>query len=248
MPTTTVPPTNDTVGRLAPGLTRAGIVNASALVRAHVAALNRSGYASSLALSSSISPEGTDAAVVSNATTTVVASPGWERYRLRVESVTGDGNDSQRQRQERWSNGTVRLLRVSAGNRTAYERLGPVPPGGETEQLLRLTNRLTLRTYLALGNYTVVGTNRSGGQTRYTLRADGATVPNVTSFHATAVVDEAGRVHRLNATLVADGGESGGGTGHQRTTIRYRLERTGVETVQRPAWADQALAATNSTG
>lgn len=232
--TTDASTTTTTAERLALGVTRSGVVNASRLVDAHVAALDASGYEHRVRLAMATRMSKTNETFTSNLTRRVRATPGRDAYRLRSVRVEGDDDARRETVRAEWSNGTVRLLRVESGNRTVYERLDPVGPGGAFEREVRLTGRLLLRNALRRGGYRVESVADRNGSTRVTLVADSA--PNATAFSATVVVDGDGLVRRLNATMTMRTADS-----RQTRTLRYRLVRLGVERVERPAWADEAL-------
>lgn len=225
-------PTRTTAERLAPGVTRAGVVNASALVGAHVSSLNTSGYEHRVRVATEMETEANET-FTSEQTRRARATPGWGEYRLRRVQVEADDDARQRSVSTEWSNSTVLLLRTEAGNRTDYQRLDDVGLGGSAEREMRLTSRLVLRDFLRWGDYRVADRNGSA----VTLVADGASAENVTAFSATAAVDADGRIHRLNATMTA------AMTGDRTMTMRvqYRLVRLGVEHVEQPPWADEAL-------
>lgn len=232
--TATAAPTRTTAERLAPGVTRAGVVNASALVDAHVSSLDTSGYEHRMQVATETRISEGNETVTSNLTRRVRATPGLSAFHLRSVHVESDGNASQRTVRDDWSNGTVRLLRAETGNRTAYERLDPAGPGGSAEREVRLTGRLVLSDVLRRGDFRVETDSTRNGATRITLVADSA--PNATEFSATAVVDGDSRIRRLNATMTLRTAGS-----RQTRTVEYRLVEVGVEQVERPAWMDEAL-------
>lgn len=235
--TTTATPTT-TAEPLAPGVTAAGVENASALVDAHVAALNASGYATRVRVAVAVRFGESNGTFGSETDTAVRATPGMATASRRMTHVERDGSHARTSTHETWSNGTVGLLRVAQGDRTAYERLDPAGPGGTAERRQRLAHAVTLQDFLARGDYEVAATTMASDSTRLTLVAEGPAddAGNVTDFSATAVVDGDGRIHRLNATATGPAGDH-----EQTTTVEYRLVEVGVERVERPAWVDEAL-------
>jgi hypothetical protein len=98
--------------------------------------------------------------------------------------------------------------------------------------------------YLESGDFSVTSVDGD----RVILTADGVDEDaaaetglsgNVTSYDATAVVDSEGRLRSLEANVTSrtDSGES-------TIEIDYEMTEVGVETVERPAWVDDAIADT----
>lgn len=222
-------PGGDTTGP-PPGVGDGELSNATALVTAHEDALVGTGFeyvAQVNATATRRTQEGRQTVAVDRRQATTVAADGSYRYRL-VNGGTGARIDA-------WANQTVEVDRIRAGGQTRYRTVQPRPPA-------ELAGGALLRQYLGSG-LAVESTNETDGRTYYTLAStaseppEGALPANATDvedYQVRAVVDDQGRVHVLAAAAnYTIGGE------RATLDVGYRLERTGVERVERPAWVDQ---------
>lgn len=214
-----------------PGVGNGEVTNATALIAAHEDALAPTGFAYVATINATTSRQSrgsTRIAPVRRRQTTTVATSGAYSYHL-ANRVTGATVDA-------WGNRSTEFVRLRAAGQTRYQTAKP-------KSRARLTGSALLRQYLRDG-FTVTSTNQSGGQTYYRLESTGSQPParslpanatNVEDYRVRATVDGDGRVHAMRATANYTIG------GEQATLdVRYRLERTGVEQVSRPAWIGQA--------
>lgn len=211
-----------------PGVVDGSLENETALLTAHRKALVADGFAHDISTEATgISTEnGSQRTVRVNRTqSTRVAANGRYRYRLTL----GTGAEL-----TAWANDTVEVRRIRAEGQTQYQTRRARRPGA-------LTATGLLEQYLT-SNFTVTSSEERGGRTNYTLtstapseRALPANATDVRNYEARAVVDGTGRVYLLDVSAdYAIGGEDA------NLSIRYELNRTGVERVRRPGWVDQA--------
>ncbi|WP_135805732.1 hypothetical protein [Halorussus marinus] len=240
-PTETTARSDASSADLPPGVSPDGVSNASALVAAHRAALAETGYTYRVrtagSADGSFDQQGTARAAV-----------GTNHAPIRLRSVTDVQSDdgTRRIRSDIWANESVALYEYRTRNRTVYDKSNAsLSPDGEpvvgstafdvTEQasLARL-----VETALRAGEFEVADVGSTDGSTLTTLRAtapnrSSTAFGNVSTYDATVVADERGRIHRLDVTVETD-----------RTGFRYEftLETLGGVVVEYPAWADRALA------
>lgn len=232
--TTTAPTTGGTTGQTAatalpPGVTDAGITNASALVQAHVDALNGTAYAFGLDATSSRSD-------------TV--------YRTHFSGATDGDETVLRQnasgaRVDLYVSGDYAMQRQSTGSATQYRVLqGAIA----RQQASSLTNvqRVVLTTYLRAGNYTVTGTTTRDGTeyvelTATTANASSDLTRNVEAFEATVLVTPDGRVDEFTTSITTN--QSGTTT---TTEFTYRVTDVGSADPSEPGWTSEVPQVTAS--
>lgn len=214
-----------------PGVSDGELSNRTALLAAHEEALVSAGFEHSARVNATAirrTQNGQRTVPVARQQSTTVAEDGSYRYRL-VNGGTGAQIDA-------WANQSTEVGRIQVGGQTRYQTGDPQPPG-------RLSGRAFLRPYLG-GELEVESTNESDGRTYYTLVSTTSDPPegtlpanatDVENYQSRVVVDGEGRIHALTAT--ADYTIQG----EQATLdVRYRLERMGVDSVERPGWVDEA--------
>lgn len=234
-----------TTAALPPGVNASGVGNATALVAAHRAGLSETGY--TFRLRSNVSYEGEfDSVSVSRGTVAKQFAP----FRISTETraQTGDGPD--RVTTDVWANESVALVRYSTRNRSAYRQYDtttnatPEADPFSSVPTLNVGDQASLSGVveyaLLTGEYEVAATETRRGLTFTTLRATGQNrslgergFGNDSEYRSTLVVDELGRVHRLNLTQETNG-----------TSVHYEFELTDVGgvVVGYPSWAGKALA------
>jgi hypothetical protein len=210
-----------------PGVTEAGLTNATALFEADWTALNESGFAASATLNRS----------AGGATLTLVRegriAAGGQDALLRNEERTANGTVET----TIWRNETVGLNRINergfeSGTATLYRQQSDIGRIGANPFYSGPTAGI-----IALGNYDVASVDGTGADTRITLTADAANESrasqlrvDVTSYESELVVDPTGRVRAADTTVE---------TGGQRAatiSIDYELRETADVTVDRPDW------------
>lgn len=212
-------PGENTTNGTPPGVTNGQLTNASALVHAHETSLDDTGFVASV--TQSANRGGT-------VSYDVVASAGRSRYTL-------SGNQSA-------DDNTTREMRIWANE---SHRVGVSQSGGESRYhaARRGTDSFdpleAVGVYLAAGTFTVANETTEEGYTVLTAddvgppAADDGRFRDAESFSGRAVVDETGRVHELAVTVERPRGEE---------TYTFVLQRTGVASVERPAWVDDVPA------
>lgn len=235
---------------LPPGVTHDGITNAPALTKTNAGVLAETGYIAELRIdvTRAMSDQPRNVSLQQNVSLRQreVVAKGASRFLFLSQT---QGRD--RTRVTVWSNGSTTLLRSVQGNRTRYRR---IDPGRITSELAA---QQILASYLGAGDYTIAGVSRKNGRRLVSLAADdyvrppGEELPppeNVTRFTSRVVADSEGRIHEMDALLVAERSR-GGRTLQTTVTIRYDLVKTGDVRVDRPVWVGHALArvAANST-
>lgn len=209
-------PADGDAGGSPPGVTDGRLANASALVQAHETALADEGFAATVTRSVDGNETGRYDVLAAAGLTTYVLSG--------TRSAGSDGSVAVRL----WANESRRIVRYRAGNETRYNAARR-----ETASLGLLES---VGGFLRAGAFTVA--NETAAENRTVLTADDFS-PSATdngrfgdaeSFSGRAVVDETGLVHELTATV---GGETG------TETYTFDLRRTGVSSVDRPAWLSE---------
>lgn len=225
-PTTPAPTATPSIsGALPPGVTRAGIADVSALVRAHRAALDGRTY---------------QAVSVVNRST----AGGWERTervllvdgdRTRVHSRTATGGN--RSVGTEYLDDRGRFVRCGRAGAPEDCRTGSDPGGGTAGTVLALLSGS--ESSLAGTESRAVGTDRNVGTLRYRLRVGGTPygleapygVLEARNYTATAVVDPSGLVTDLEASYELVGG---GDRIHVTVTLEFR--DVGETLVTPPPW------------
>lgn len=245
---------------LPPGVSLEGVTNASALVEAHRQALARSGYSFVLRTNlSSAFAGGVDQWVVLNGT----VAPGLSPFRLRSVSRVSLGNrttgqaDQPASTSDAWGNESAVVVRSSRDNLTQVQRVdrsatggfgpgpdGPAGPGGATDARGfdgLLTQASVVETVLGSATFEVTDVSQVDNLTMVTLNAtefdEGSLGPdrNVSTFRASLVVDEDGRVHSLDYLVSFEDAEG------PAVRYRYRLTDVGDAEVRQPSWVDRAF-------
>lgn len=230
-------PDEPTEDELPPGVSQNGVENASALVSAHTAALNESGYAYRLGLQGTVNvtvDNETSTQYETNLTQTVRAEDGGRPAFVTAEVQSVQSEQNQSQAVAYWWNDTTTLARVSAGGGTQYAAFDQRPDQGQ----LYAPDEQYLQQVVGSSNFSVSGVDRSGEETLITLTATeaNASMQGVTSYNATLVVDSEGRIHSATQHAVVESAQ-----GTQTVDLRYELTETSVSTVDQPEWADEAL-------
>jgi hypothetical protein len=242
--------TDEQTADLPPGVNESGIENGSRLLEANRQALAESGYAFRLVWTNTDEAE-YDSRTVSHGTVAKEFAP----YRIRTESELRYDNQTSRAETDVWGNESVALAEYEELNRTSYQKYVNEPNGTaraspfEMSWIHGLSGQLSHDYVTAVavrtGEYEVESVERRDGLTLTTLRA---TEPHrtlgerdaqqVSDYDATLVVDECGRIHRANLTIV-----------FSESTFSYDFELTAVGgvVVAYPPWADRALATENAT-
>lgn len=231
-------PTDGPARRLPPGVTTAGVENATQLLAAHVEALNRSGFVGVGSGSGTVLREGFLIGVESRQRNVVATdSPAYLRSRSVSAGPVG-------REWEAWGNRTVEYRRSMENGQWTYTRREPAP-------VPMLAGRGLLLPYLRGGNYTLANVSTDANGTRLRLVATEVADPaamesalpeatdRITAFEATVVVDPRGRIHAVNASVdyvIRD---------QEAThTLEYRLERVGEVSIEQPDWVGAAGNAT----
>lgn len=221
-----------------PGIEDGELTDAGALARAHQRALVNDSFETRLVVNATerVPTGGNNTAVVNTSTLQqVVAEAGARPYQYRLRNrALGTQFDV-------WANDSVQVTRaMQDGSVYQYQFGDPQSPASVTGSTL-------VRSYLSLGEYTVVNRTTSEGTTLVTLRADDLAPEetdglfvrrseNVSNYASTVVVDGEGRVRSLDvrATYTVDG-EAGG------VDVSYDVVRLGGVATQRPDWVATAL-------
>lgn len=207
-----------------PGIGEDGIEDVDALLDAHEAAVDAEG-AQTVTNVTVTAPQNS---LQSNATVRIGADG-------TIRSTTTNEIGAVTASAYQYSNGTVSAVRQES---PSTERTSAFSAGGYVRQQAGVG---AFAGYLESGDFSVTSVDDG----RVTLTADSVDenatgnglTGNVTAYEATAVVDSAGRLRSLEATVTSqtDGGES-------TIEIDYEMTEVGVETVERPAWADEVIA------
>lgn len=210
-----------------PGVDDGELVDADALLDAHAETLTESGYSHDLVVNQTVETDDGTRERTTRQRTSVAAGAG--QY---LQQVLLSGGQL---RIISWGNGTVEYVRVDSGGNTNYQR-------GNPTDARNLTAVTALAPFLT-APFEVVDTDEVDGRTVYALRSTGRpdhegafpdNATDVAAFDARLIVDEAGRIHRLNAT--ADyrlDGEPGS------YAFTFELTATADPGVSRPAWVDE---------
>lgn len=226
---------------LAPGLNESGLEDPEALIDAHRAALEETGFA--FRFQANVSVGGASQGTVQRGT----AESNLSSLVIRSTSVREIGDATTRFATTLWANDSTVAMRHQQGDRTrltSYDRDSEqmsVPD--ETWAHLpradlgsQATQSWLLELALMAGEYELVETERRDGSEFAVLRAtEPVAAANFTDLDARVVVDSEGRVHNLTLTATAEGDAA--------STIRYAFELTeiGGVSVDRPAWLDEAI-------
>ncbi|MFC7155629.1 hypothetical protein ACFQPA_09180 [Halomarina halobia] len=218
-----------------PGVVDGRLDNETALLAAHAAALNETGF-ETLVTANGTRPVtfGGERQVlnVSRSQRTVVAAGGTPYEYHTVNREAGSRFDA-------WANGSTHYLRGDVGGQTYYRT-------GRPHAVASLAFVDLLGPRIAAADYAVASVNRTDDRTLVTLRAEGTTnatavfpanATDPSGYRSTLVVDGEGRIHRFEAsgTYAVDGRD---------TSFRlvFDLVRIGDVTVERPEWVAEMSA------
>lgn len=228
-----------------PGVDDGQLVDETALLDAHNGQLRHLGFAANGSGELSLVVQGQLVDATRDQKRAVAAGGGEYRQSSRDVGQTWFG-PATRDRAT-WGNETLEVRRTVERGETSYERGRPT---GERW----LTGARLMGPYLRAGDFRVVATNWVDGQRRYVLRSVGVenrsrlerVLPRGGSdpgnFTATAVVDEAGRVHSFEASVDYTI------RGERRTQrVSFALQSLGRDDVERPPWVDEGLARTGAS-
>ena len=215
-----------------PGVTDAGLENATALFEADWTALNESGFAASATLNRS----------TAGATLSLV----------REGSIEAGGQNALLRNEERTANGTVETT-IWRNETVGLNRITESGFGGESATLYRQQSgigRIGTNPFyggpsagiIALGDYSVASVDGTGADTRITLTADAANESraaqlrtSVASYESELVVDPTGRVRAVDTTVETDGQRAA------TISIDYELRQAEGVSVDRPDWFDTGV-------
>lgn len=243
-----VPTEDGRDGELAPGVTREGVVSSRTLAEAHVARLDDRSYRL-LVNRTTRYPNGT-----LRDRLRLALSLGADRSYLVDTATAGPEAPVFLGRPPAsasfWSNGSTYVRRLTRGNTTTYTRFQPTDGAGTWQYWARTVpyggrggnpRGFITRTFSAVPTR-VTGRVVDGNVTAYRLAGTRATAPieldvsDPREVELTATVTAAGLVRSLSLSYV--------GTVDGRAitvTRRFRYERVGNATVDRPPWVDRAL-------
>lgn len=263
----TVTPSAET---LPPGVSGNGVENATALLEAHVAALNDTGYA--FAIVSNGSTTRGDRTVRSNSTTNGTVAANASRFLVHSRSDRTSGDGSRASAADVWGNESVVLYRIQESDRNRYQRLNRSTGfATATDYGSQFSGATLIRSALQTGDFTVESVERGGNGTLTTLvateyvrpegdrggnatagsaatattTAGGASTggPDVTTYDVRMVVDDEGRVRELDLNIAAEGDRTS-----ESVRYRYELTQIGGVAVSQPDWTGDALNASRSAG
>jgi len=215
-----------------PGVENDRLANETVLLDTHQAALVEQGFVTDIRVNATAEQRTRDGRKVGrvqrNQQTTVVA--GGTGYTF---SLTNAGTGA---RFDEWANESYRATRLQSGDQTTYRE-------GQPRDATQLAGTSILQSYLT-EEFTVESVEETDGRTLVTLTSttvpdeEGAVPENATDvrdYEATLVVDTEGRVHSLEVTAAytIQGEEA-------TLLVSYDLQRTGVESVTRPEWVENA--------
>lgn len=208
-------------------------VDASTVTENHRAALNDTSFTLSLAMEQSLGNRSADVS------STYRVGADRENVSVRMDTPFA----------RRWVylTGDTQYGRIEAGNRTQYdvrERTGDV----DRSILNSSAGASLVNETLALGNYSVAGTETRDGTTYTTLNATGladeterpdlvAVAANVSSFDSTVVIDGDGVVRSVSYTMVLTRDEQS-----VTTALSMNVTDVGSTTATAPDWIDEAEA------
>lgn len=247
-----VPEQSTATERLAPGLTRQGIVDPLALVDAH-----RGQLARSYRFRANWSVRYANGSLYGRVDQDATVGPGTFRAGVTAAGRPGFLTTGPPVRTDVWSNGSVLLERYRRNGTVGYRLVGPAVyrTGNGFYQSFRhpkpFRDRVTLFGAIET-RVAAVRTERSG-PARYTVvgeRLDDpdrfAAATNVrqpTNVSLRAVIDERGLVRSFQ--LSYDGQFPSGETVHVSRNVTYRAVGS-IDRVPRPAWEDRAVAASGN--
>ncbi|WP_135805731.1 DUF7537 family lipoprotein [Halorussus marinus] len=248
--TTDAPPVTDEGANatFAPGLNESGVADAAALVAAHRAALNETGFAFAFRANVTVGPASQRTVQRGRVET------GLAPLVVNSTSERDLGDETTAVATDIWANHTASVVRYDREDWTrvrAYNRSGEgigVPdeswahlPRADLDS--QVTNAWLVELALAAGDYDIDRIEERDGREVAVLRAtEPAGAANVTDLDATAVVDREGRVHELSLTAGYEGEEP-------TTRVHYEFELADLDerSVERPKWVAPALRSTNAT-
>lgn len=235
-------PTPNESSRFPPGADETGFENVTALLEAHTAVLNSTGYVANGTGNTTILRSGFLVEVTRDLR--VVAVNGSRQYYETRQTHAGPVD----RYVQRYSNGSVEFRRLEENGEVTVRRR----ERQSAEELARVDH---LDSFLRGGNFSVNEVNETADPTTVLLRANASDnetallsglpkdAERIRSYEAIVLVDSAGRVRRLNATanFVING--------QNRThAVSFELVRIGVRNVSRPDWVDGATGSDGRSG
>lgn len=227
-------PTPNTTSTYPPGVDESGLENVSALLEAHTAQLNGTGYVANGSGNTTIMRSGFLVDVTRSIRVVVVN--GSQRY-FEVRRTHAGPLDRIVQR---YSNGSTEFRRHQEDDDVNYRIREP-------QSAEKLAGIDTVEPFLRGGNFTVIDVREDEDPTTVILRTNetanatallGGLPENaeqIRSYEALVLVDAEGRVRSMNATVEYVIG------GKNRThTVAFNLTRIGVTNVTEPDWIDDA--------
>jgi len=216
-----------------PGVEDGRLADADALLAAHAAQLNGTGFRSELTLNATARQRlgGELRNYPVDRQQVVVVEAGGTPYQFRTLNRQAGASF------EAWANDTRQYTRVTTGERVRYAAGAPA-----TVSTLAGVDRLD--EHLAAAEYRVTDTEVRNGLRLYTLESETVTdalsaMPNRTTgveeYGSTLVVDSEGRIRamRVEATYRIGGEQAG-------FTLGYTLETVGGIETERPSWVRAA--------
>ncbi|WP_132057268.1 hypothetical protein [Halorussus amylolyticus] len=227
---------------LPPGLNESGVEDPEALVDAHRAALDDTGFA--FRFRANVTVGSASQLTVQHGAVEEGLAP------LLVNSTSerdlGDGPDAVAT--ELWADKNTTVVRYDRGddetsvqryNRSADgfsvpdETWGHLPRADIDSQV---TNAWLIELALTAGEYDLDGIERRDGREVAVLRAtEAVAAANVTEVDSTVVVDREGRVRELSLTATYEGDPA------TRASYEFELTELGDVEVERPVWVDAAI-------
>ncbi len=216
-----------------PGIEEGRLADADALLAAHAAQLNETGFRSELTLNATarqrLSGELRNYPV--DRQQVLVVEAGGTPYQFRTVNRQAGATF------EAWANNSRQYIRVTTGNRVRYTT-------GTPANATTLAGVQRLDDHLAAAEYRVTETQMRDGLRLYTLKSEMVTdalsaMPNRTTaveeYGSTLVVDSEGRIRamRVEATYRIGGEQAS-------FTLGYTLETVGGVTTERPEWVRAA--------
>ncbi len=202
----------------APGTSADGVVNASALLEAHLSALNGSDYR----------VRATQTA--NDRTTNILVAESGDRLRMRANGSATTTNDI-------WSTADRSITRRGTGDTATYTVAGAgTPAAGIAENLSSLYVAAPLAS-VEYGEFAYDGTAEHDGEQLLRFVAtgvnqsaiDSANVSSVSSYDATLLVSEDGVVHEATIDVTAES------ENESRSSSTEYAAATGIE-LERPSW------------
>ncbi|MFC6976772.1 hypothetical protein ACFQL1_22055 [Halomicroarcula sp. GCM10025709] len=219
-----------------PGISDGRLTDPAALLAAHSDAMLAAGFENDYRANRSLVRDGQVVTIVGRQRTLVESNK--TEYRYRVTSGAGAPSS----RFDTWGNRSRQVVRGQVGDTVRYST---GPPASAAD----LTGTGALRSHLTASTFEVVDSQTSDGRYLVTLAATStnasAVLPengtDLRNYEARLVVDASGRVLQFEASgtyTVSSGATSEPGV----VDVSYEVLSLGGRDIERPAWADTALA------